>query len=345
MNRENRRNQGLFDTTFLGVSAPARGCVEPDRPLAAQKMPLAAVPRPISAPKQGILLRYACVGLDDPGLSRGCPMGAGAKAHNLGDPGPQGPIPAPGGPVDVPEAVLGLPGAAGGPRASAEALPDALAALASKRRVEQAVLGYLAGRRAGCRRANNAPAAPESAPPSARSGRFPGESGHGSYPRTPRTAPAAPPAGRGRPAAAGVTEAAAEAAGLPLSLDCPTVAAAGAAVVDVAGAEAGRARPVEAASLPQGCYGPAGAGAGAVDVGPAGAAAAGAEAGVALPLLPVAAPGRLDVAPLGCRSPAASLPLPGQDRGRGRTGATAARKKTIAPKPDPPSPPKAPGGP
>ena len=44
------------------------------------------------------------------------------------------------------------------------------------------------GKRGGCRRANGAPAAPESAPLAARSARFPGESGHGSYPYRPRTA-------------------------------------------------------------------------------------------------------------------------------------------------------------
>ena len=58
------------------------------------------------------------------------------------------------------------------------------------------------GKRGGCRRANSAPAAPESAPAAARSARFPGGFACGSYPWTPRTAPAAPPAGRGRPAGA-----------------------------------------------------------------------------------------------------------------------------------------------
>lgn len=189
MTDKTERKTRISGTRFQGVSAPPRGRVEPKSPVGAQEMALAAAPRPISAPKSrmnGVVLAYGCVG----GLSR-CPVGAGAEAHTLGEPGPQGLDLGPVGPVDVPAASGGLPG---GPRAGA---------------VVQALADFFKGnrgKRGGCRRANGAPAAPESAPLAARSARFPGESGHGSYPWTPRTAPAAPPAGRGGPAVAAAVD-------------------------------------------------------------------------------------------------------------------------------------------
>jgi hypothetical protein len=173
LNCQNRQKQGLFRQPVLGVSAPVRADSEPDRPADVRKVAAGAAPRPISASRQrtnGVVSAYVCVGLGDPGLSRG-PWGAAGGPHNPAG-GPQG---LDGGPCETPRAscaAAGGPcGLAGGRRGAA-----VLAAMTDFMRRNR-------GKRGGCR-ANGAPAAPESAPLAARSGRFQGESGHGSYPGT-----------------------------------------------------------------------------------------------------------------------------------------------------------------
>jgi len=158
-------------------------------------MAVAGLTGPISAPKQGakgIRSAYVCVvpdrfcvGLDAICV---CPGAAGA-AGGLGRPagGPQGLAltprtlrPATGGPCAAVGGRRGAtgdcpddPGDRGGQRGAA-----VLAAMTDFMRRNR-------GKRAGCRRANGAPAAPESAPLAARSGRFSGGFACGSYPWTP----------------------------------------------------------------------------------------------------------------------------------------------------------------